>query len=75
MRSSSYNVALLCTAAELAPDRASLEIATSKGIPLYDGGSETATLPTVQDNLSLERHNFELHFLPIRGIDNASQNE
>ncbi|MES2104520.1 MAG: NADPH-dependent FMN reductase [Pseudomonadota bacterium] len=42
LRSQSYNTALLRAAAALMPDGASLEIATLKGIPLYDGDVEQA---------------------------------
>lgn len=40
LRSGSFNTALLRTAAGLMPSGVTLEIATLKGIPLYDGDVE-----------------------------------
>ena len=42
LRSGSFNTALLRAAKEIAPNSVVLEIATLKGIPLYDGDVETA---------------------------------
>jgi chromate reductase len=43
LRTASFNHALLRAAAELMPPDSQLEIATIKGIPLYDGDLEVRT--------------------------------
>ena len=45
LRKGSYNAALLRAAAELAPAGVEIEIATIKGIPLYDGDVEARGVP------------------------------
>lgn len=41
LRSGSLNLAMLTAAADLLPEHASMDIATLRGIPLYDGDLET----------------------------------
>lgn len=40
LRAASFNTALARTAAELAPEGTSIEVATLRGVPLYDGDDE-----------------------------------
>lgn len=42
LRHASFNTALLNNAAQILPDRVSLEVRTLHGIPLYDGDEEAA---------------------------------
>lgn len=53
LRRTSYNSALLRTAAELAPAGCSIEIASIREIPLYDGDLETEQ-GIVDQTVSLE---------------------
>lgn len=57
LRAGSFNAALLRAAARLMPADASLEIASIKGIPLYDGDIETnegipATVAALKDQIA-----------------------
>jgi len=45
LRRASFNAALLRAAVELAPTGTTIEIASIRGIPLYDGDVETAGIP------------------------------
>jgi chromate reductase len=51
LRRGSYNSALLRAAARLMPAEATLEIASIRGIPLYDGDMEAQGIPAVVTQL------------------------
>lgn len=51
LRSASLNAKLLSAAATLAPDDCDVEIATIRGIPLYDGDVEAAGTPEAVQRL------------------------
>jgi chromate reductase, NAD(P)H dehydrogenase (quinone) len=51
LRRGSYNTALLRAAVRLMPPEATLEVASIRGIPLYDGDGEAQGLPAVVTQL------------------------
>jgi NAD(P)H-dependent FMN reductase len=51
LRARSYNTALLRAAQELAPSGVTIEIASIRDFPLYDGDLETAAFPKVVTDL------------------------
>ncbi|HEY0767155.1 MAG TPA: NADPH-dependent FMN reductase [Steroidobacteraceae bacterium] len=51
LRRSSYNSALLRAAARLMPEDATLEVASLRGIPLYDGDVEAQGIPPTVSQL------------------------
>ena len=51
LRRGSYNSALLRAATRLMPEDSALEIASIRGIPLYDGDVETQGIPAAVSQL------------------------
>ena len=51
LRRGSYNSALLRAAQRLMPEDATLEMASIRGIPLYDGDVETQGIPAAVSQL------------------------
>ncbi|MBS0379987.1 MAG: NAD(P)H-dependent oxidoreductase [Proteobacteria bacterium] len=51
LRRGSYNSALLRAATQLMPEGASLEVASIRGVPLYDGDVEAQGIPAIVNQL------------------------